>query len=76
LSELSAGLVLKGFRASKKTLSRLLKGAGYRLQSVFKTKEGDQHPDRDGQFRHINATAEEFLAARDPVISEPVRDSV
>jgi hypothetical protein len=36
---------------------------------VFKTKEGMQHPDRNAQFEHINATAGKFLAAGDPVIS-------
>jgi hypothetical protein len=48
---------------------RLLVQAGYRLQATFKTKEGRQHPDRDAQFGHINATAQEFLAAGDPVAS-------
>jgi hypothetical protein len=69
LTQLSRGLVEKGFRASKKTVARMLKDTGYRLQSVFKTKEGLQHPDRDAQFQHINATASAFLAAGDPVIS-------
>jgi hypothetical protein len=69
LAQLSAGLVAKGFRASKKTVSRLLTKTGYRLQSVFKTKEGAQHPDRDAQFEHINSTAARFLAAGLPVIS-------
>jgi hypothetical protein len=31
--------------------------------------EGAQSPDRDAQFRHLNATAAGFLAAGDPVIS-------
>jgi hypothetical protein len=70
LSQLVTGLAAKGFRVSKTTTARLLKRAGYRLQSVFKTKEaGAQHPDRDAQFAHINATAKEFLAAGQPVIS-------
>ena len=30
---------------------------------------GDQHPDRDAQFRYINETAEQFLEAGNPVIS-------
>jgi hypothetical protein len=33
------------------------------------TKEGAQHPDRDAQFGHINATVRGFLDAGDPVIS-------
>jgi hypothetical protein len=69
LAKLSAGLSTLGFSASTRTVSRLLGKAGYRLQAVFKTTEGASHPDRDAQFGHINATAAEFLAAGDPVIS-------
>jgi len=42
---------------------------GYSLQSTAKVIEGAQHPDRDGQFRAINALAAERLAAGEPVIS-------
>jgi len=66
---LSKGLYTMGFRASERTVSRLLKAAGYRLQAVFKTKEGASHPDRDAQFGHINMVAGQFLAVGDPVIS-------
>jgi hypothetical protein len=66
---LSKGLYAKGFKVSERTVSRLLKAAGYRLQAVFKTKEGAQHPDRDAQFGHVNATVRGFLDAGDPVIS-------
>ena len=66
---LSKGLYSKGFQASERTVSRLLKAAGYRLQAVFKTKEGAQHPDRDAQFGHLNTTVAAFLDAGDPVIS-------
>jgi hypothetical protein len=66
---LSKGLYARGFQVSERTVSRLLKAAGYRLQAVFKTKEGAQHPDRDAQFGHINATVQAFLDAGDPVIS-------
>jgi hypothetical protein len=69
LGNLVKGLYAKGFAASKKTVARLLRQADYRLQATFKTKEGASHPDRDAQFRHINATAAQFLAAGDPVIS-------
>jgi Rhodopirellula transposase DDE domain len=69
LSQLVKGLYAKGFTVSRTTVARLLKQAGYRLQATFKTKEGAQHPDRDAQFGHINATAQEFLAAGDPVVS-------
>jgi hypothetical protein len=42
---------------------------GYSLQSNSKTREGDQHIDRDAQFQYINAQAKTFLAANEPVIS-------
>jgi len=69
LAQLTKGLYAKGFTVSKKTVARLLKQAGYRLQAVFKTKEGASHPDRDAQFGQINTLATRFLAAGDPVIS-------
>jgi len=39
------------------------------LQGNRKTEEGDDHPDRDAQFRHINAAVTAALAAGQPVIS-------
>ena len=37
------------------TVAQLLRALGYSLQANVKTREGAQHPDRDAQFRHINA---------------------
>ncbi len=54
---------------SHQTVGRLLRGAGYSLQSPRKTVEGKQHPDRDAQFKHINATAKRCLAKVQPFIS-------
>jgi transposase len=51
------------------SVAKLLRGLGYSLQANVKTKEGSQHPDRDGQFEQINATVEAALAAGEPVIS-------
>ena len=31
--------------------------AGYSLQANRKTREGNQHPDRNAQFEYINAQA-------------------
>ena len=39
------------------------------MQATFKTKEGNQHPDRDAQFTYINDLARAYLKAGDPVIS-------
>jgi len=69
LAQLMKGLYAKGFTVSRKTVARLLKQSGYRLQAVFKTKEGASHPDRDAQFAQINTLAVMFLDAGDPVIS-------
>ena len=40
-----------------------------RLQSPRKRREGTAHPDRNAQFEHINATADGFLTAGQPVVS-------
>ena len=42
---------------------------GYSLQGNRKTEEGDDHPDRDAQFRHINLAVKKFMRAGEPVIS-------
>jgi hypothetical protein len=36
---------------------------------MSRTAEGKQHPDRDAQFRHIDAMITGFRAAGDPVVS-------
>ena len=41
----------------------------FSLQSNQKTREGDSHPDRDAQFRHLNESVRAALAAGEPVIS-------
>ena len=52
--ELSRKLKKLGYPVSHSTVARLLKDAGYSLQSNRKTIEGKQHPDRNAQFEHIN----------------------
>jgi hypothetical protein len=55
---------------SATTVGRLLHQLGYRLQAVRKRHEGKaQHPDRNAQFEHINATAASHLRGKQPVIS-------
>jgi hypothetical protein len=58
-----------GHRVTARTVAGLLKAAGYSLQGNAKTVEGKQHPDRDAQFRYINAEVVAFQAGGDPVIS-------
>jgi hypothetical protein len=54
---------------SDKTVAKLLKDHGYSLQAPNKSVEGAQHPDRNAQFEHINAKAEDFLQRGLPIIS-------
>jgi transposase len=62
-------LAQRGHPVGFRTVPRLLRKLGYSLQSARKTLEGKQHPDRDAQFRHINATVAAAVAARQPAIS-------
>jgi hypothetical protein len=54
---------------SYRTVGRLLKGLGYRLQGNRKTAEGAQHPDCNEQFEYINEQTQTRIAAEDPAIS-------
>ena len=67
---LSDELLALGYQVSPQKVSTLLrKELGYSLQSVVKTVEGAQHPDRNAQFEHINAKSEACLARKVPFIS-------
>jgi transposase len=66
---LAAELRAQGFEISHVTVADLLHQMGYSLQAPAKENEGAQHPDRDGQFRHLNAQVEAHLEAGQPVIS-------
>ena len=68
-AKLAAALTAQGWRVSSTTVGRLLHSLGYRLQSVRKRQEGTVHPDRNAQFEHINAKADELLTKGQPVIS-------
>ena len=47
----------------------MLNAAGFSLQGNRKTKEGADHPDRNLQFEHINATVKRMQQRLQPVIS-------
>ena len=68
-SALSAELFEQGIRISDRTVAKLLREHGYSLQAPNKSVEGAQHPDRNAQFEHINAKAEECIDRGIPVIS-------
>jgi len=50
-------------------VAQILHDLNYSLQSNRKTEEGADHPDRDAQFRHINAAVKKCLKQGNPVIS-------
>ena len=50
-------------------VAQILHDLDYSLQSNRKTEEGKDHPDRDAQFRYINAVVQQCLARNIPVIS-------
>ena len=64
-----AALKEQGHQTSMKMVSRLLKELGYSLQANRKRLEGNQHPDRNAQFEHINETIRRQLESGQPVIS-------
>ena len=69
VKHLAGELAAAGHPCSPSTCWRLLRRAGYTLQSNSKAAEGRQHPERDAQFRYIAAQAKENQAAGQPVIS-------
>jgi hypothetical protein len=58
-----------GHDLSHQTVSRLLVDLGYSLQANRKTEEGNDHPDRDAQFEHINRKVRSFQRRGQPVVS-------
>jgi len=58
-----------GHDLSHQTVGRMLVDLGYRLQANRKSEEGQDHPDRDAQFEHINAKVRSFQRRGQPVVS-------
>ena len=69
LRDIAGRVAGRGFSCGKDAVARLMRGEGYSLQSPARVLEGRQHPDRDAQFRHLNARIAEFGEAGEPVIS-------
>jgi hypothetical protein len=68
-SKLAEALRKKGHDVGDTSVRSLLQKLGYSLQANAKVREGTAHPDRNAQFEYINAQADAFLAANEPVIS-------
>jgi hypothetical protein len=62
-------LCRKKHAVSHMKVAQILHDLDYSLQSNRKTEEGNDHPDRDAQFRHINAEVKRCLRQGMPVIS-------
>ena len=66
---LAAELTEKNHPVSHEKVAQFLRDMDYSLQGNRKTEEGNDHPDRDAQFEHINQQVRRALAAGRPVIS-------
>jgi hypothetical protein len=68
-AHLAEALTRQRHPVSPRTVATLLKGAGYSLQANRKTREGASHPDRDAQFRYLNAAVTDWHQRGQPAIS-------
>jgi hypothetical protein len=59
----------QGYQTSATSVRRLLVALKYSLQGNRKTREDRQHPDRDGQFRHISERVKARQRRCEPAIS-------
>ena len=66
---LADALKKQGYQVSATSVRRLLVAMGYSLQANRKAREGNQHPDRDGQFRHIAARVAARKRRGEPALS-------
>ena len=66
---LAAALQAAGHEVSHNLVAELLHEIGYSLQANQKTREGTHHPDRDAQFRYINAQILRFQRKNHPAVS-------
>lgn len=69
LRNLAEELKAQGHTVSHVVVGQLLKDQDYSLQANVKVLEGNQSPDRNAQFEHINATVTAALETNQPVIS-------
>jgi hypothetical protein len=68
-TKLAEELTQQNHPVTDRTVATMLKQAGYSLQANRKTREGNQHPDRNAQFEYINEQVVTFHRQRQPVIS-------
>jgi hypothetical protein len=68
-SKLAEELQRQHHPVTDRTVARLLKNAGYSLQSNRKTREGSSHRDRDAQFEYISRQVLACQKEFQPVVS-------
>ena len=66
---LAGELVYRKHPISHEKVAQYLRDLGYSLQGNRKTEEGEDHPDRDAQFRHINREVRKAMTQGWPVVS-------
>jgi Rhodopirellula transposase DDE domain len=66
---LSGELTKNHHQVSHEKVAQLLRGMNYSLQGNRKTEEGDNNPDRNAQFEHINDQVNRAMKMGVPVIS-------
>jgi hypothetical protein len=69
LSDIRQRLSRQGHQVSKPVISRILRAHNYSLRANLKRAAGQQHPERDQQFRYIQAQRAQHWEAGAPVIS-------
>ena len=67
--KLAKELTTQDHPVSHEKVAQLLRALDYSLQGNRKTEEGNDHPDRDAQFHHINAMIKKALSKGQPVVS-------
>jgi Rhodopirellula transposase DDE domain len=67
--KLAEELCGQGHAVSHVTVAAILYDLGYSLQANRKTKEGQDHPDRDAQFEYIDQQVLAFQRRGQPVVS-------
>jgi Rhodopirellula transposase DDE domain len=66
---LAGALTAMGHPVSDRTVARMLGSLGFSLQGKPKTAEGNQHADRDAQFRYLAGQVAEHADLGQPVVS-------
>ena len=68
-TRLAQELSRQGHQVSQRTVCDLLSQLKYSLQSLRKTREGANHPDRDAQFHYIAKMVASYQRQHQPVVS-------